>query len=101
MKKLVALNVAGRSVLLLFQQGATSEPTDLPGGRIPSHGATGVQHFAFGITREDLESWTRHLEQAGIPLESRVDWEGGAVSLFFRDQDNHAVELITPGFWSL
>jgi catechol 2,3-dioxygenase-like lactoylglutathione lyase family enzyme len=36
-EKLVALGIAGRSVLLLFKEGATGERADTPGGVIPPH----------------------------------------------------------------
>ena len=47
--RLVALSVAGRSVLLLFQRGATEVPFATPGGIVPGHGGSGVQHLAFAI----------------------------------------------------
>ena len=40
-EKLIALNVAGHNVLLLFRKGATDEPAVLPGGVIPA--ARGVR----------------------------------------------------------
>lgn len=43
--RLVALNVAGRNVLLLFKKGATEEPATLPGGVVPGHGASGRGHL--------------------------------------------------------
>lgn len=97
--RLIALGVADRQVLLLFQQGCTEEPVDLPGGRVPGHGAAGVQHLAFAITPEALQPWRERLRQAGIPVESEVTWEPGGVSVYFRDPDHHSVELLTPGFW--
>ena len=51
--RLVALDVHGESVLLLFQRGATLEPFDTPGGIVPPHGAQGVQHLAFAILLSD------------------------------------------------
>ena len=99
--RLIALDVAGKNVLLIFKSGATSEPFETPGGIIPGHGASGASHFAFSITPQDVPGWRRRLESAGVPLESTVNWPGGAQSLYFRDPDNHLVELITPGFWRI
>jgi catechol 2,3-dioxygenase-like lactoylglutathione lyase family enzyme len=99
--RLVALNVAGRSILLLFQSGATSEPITFPGGTIPAHGTTGVHHFALSIPASTVDDWRQHLQQQSVDIESEVKWDGGAMSLYFRDPDNHVVELITPGFWAL
>jgi catechol 2,3-dioxygenase-like lactoylglutathione lyase family enzyme len=97
-ERLIALEVAGRDVLLLFKKGATSEPFATPGGVIPGHGTSGVHHFAFSIRSEDYADWKGRLEAEGI-AESEVSWPGGAKSLYFRDPDQNAVELITPGFW--
>jgi catechol 2,3-dioxygenase-like lactoylglutathione lyase family enzyme len=100
-ERLVALNVAGRSVLLLFKEGATSEPFPTPGGVIPGHGGAGVSHFAFSIAPDAVPQWEAVLKAEGVAVESVVTWDGGAVSLYFRDPDAHLVELITPGFWRL
>jgi catechol 2,3-dioxygenase-like lactoylglutathione lyase family enzyme len=94
-----AFNVAKGSVLLLFLRGGTLEPVQLPGGAIPPHDGSGHLHFAFAIPAQELSAWEKRLEQAGIPIESRVHWEGGGVSLYFRDPDRHLVELATPGIW--
>ena len=56
-ERLIALDVAGRNVLLLFKEGATSEPFATPGGVIPGHGGAGANHFAFSIALEDFGPW--------------------------------------------
>lgn len=99
--RLVALDVAGRSVLLLFRRNATNEPFELPGGVIPGHGASGRSHFAFSIGAGDVDAWRRQLTDAGVAIESEVAWNGGAQSIYFRDPDGHLGELITPGFWRI
>lgn len=99
--RLIALDVAGKNVLLLFKAGATKEPAQTAGGVIPSHGAVGPSHLAFSIASEDLASCEQKLSAAGVPIESTVSWPGGAKSLYFRDPDQHLVELLTPGFWSI
>ena len=99
--RLIALDVAGRNVLLIFKRGATSEPFDTPGGTIPGHGASGTGHFAFSIALQDVASWHQRLESLGVAVESIVKWPGGAESLYFRDRDHHLVELMTPGFWRI
>jgi catechol 2,3-dioxygenase-like lactoylglutathione lyase family enzyme len=97
----VALNVAGRDVLLLFLQGATDQPLAMPGGVIPPHNGSGQNHLAFSIAAGDVEPWKGRLASKGVAVESVVIWPGGATSLYFRDPDGHLVELITPGFWSI
>lgn len=105
-ERLIALDVAGRSVLLLFEAGATATSFATPGGVLPSHGATGPSHFAFAIAAGELPAWQQHLAAAGVAVESIVTWsqvaEGStAQSLYFRDPDAHLVELLTPGFWRI
>jgi catechol 2,3-dioxygenase-like lactoylglutathione lyase family enzyme len=94
-----ALSVARGSALLLFLRGGTLEPVSIPGGIIPPHDGSGHLHFAFAIPAEDLTPWEARLRDFNIPMESRVNWQGGGVSLYFRDPDAHLVELATPGIW--
>jgi len=98
--RLVALDIAGRSVLLLFVAGETDEPFATPGGVIPPHRGVTGGHFAFGITQADFDPWAKRLAEAGIAIESTVTWPSGARSLYFRDPDDNLAELITPGFWA-
>ena len=101
-QRLLALSIGGVSVLLLFQRGATSEPLTTPGGVVPPHGGTGIQHLAFAVPDASaLESWATRLEQHGIEIESRVRWERGGESIYVRDPDGHSIELITPGLWAI
>ncbi len=87
------------SVLLLFRRGATREPVRMAEGVIPPHDGAGPLHYALAIPAESLAHWREHLALHGVAVESRVDWKGGGVSLYFRDPDDHLVELATPGLW--
>lgn len=100
-ERLIALDVAGQDVLLLFRAGATDEAFEVDGGVIPGHGASGRSHLAFSIDSDDLGPWQQRLAAEGVTVESVVDWPQGARSLYFRDPDGHLVELLTPGFWSI
>ena len=100
-QRLLALSVSGASVLLLFQRGATTEPFPTPGGTVPPHGATGMQHFAFAIRADSADDWLKHLGERDVTVESRVRWPRGGESLYVRDPDGHSVELITPGLWAI
>jgi catechol 2,3-dioxygenase-like lactoylglutathione lyase family enzyme len=100
-ERLIALDVAGRNVLLLFKEGATKEPFATSGGVIPGHAGSGVTHFAFSIASEDLADWQQRLDAEGVAVESVVNWPGGDQSVYFRDVDENLVELITPGFWRI
>ncbi|HEX2723231.1 MAG TPA: VOC family protein [Gemmatimonadaceae bacterium] len=98
--RLCALDIGGRSVLLIFKRGATAGGLTTDTGFIPPHDANGPAHFAFAIDFEVLPRWEAHLASKGIEIESRVEWERGGVSLYFRDPDGHSVELVTPGTWA-
>jgi len=87
------------TVFLLFREGGTTEPVTMAGGVIPPHGGSGDLHLAFSIRAQDLASWENRLEEEGILIESRVQWDRGGHSLYFRDPDHHLVELATPGIW--
>ncbi len=97
--RICALHVATGHVLLIFLQGGSLEPVALPGGIVPPHDSRGQQHFAFGIPAEDFDGWCSRLQSKGIAIESIVNWPLGGRSVYFRDPDQHAVELMTPGVW--
>ena len=96
--RLVAIDAGEGTVLLLFQKGTPSSVV-LPGGLVPAHDSGGPGHFAFAIDAADLQAWESRLADRGIAIESRVTWERGGLSLYFRDPDNRLVELATPGLW--
>jgi catechol 2,3-dioxygenase-like lactoylglutathione lyase family enzyme len=100
-ERFCALSVAGHQVLLLFRKGGSTEPAVIPGGIIPPHDGRGNLHLAFSILATDLEHWEKRLKENGIPVESKVHWPRGGQSLYFRDPDNHLVEFVTPGCWSI
>jgi catechol 2,3-dioxygenase-like lactoylglutathione lyase family enzyme len=100
-ERLCAFSVADKQLLLIFRSGCTWEPVSTPGGLIPPHEASGQLHFAFAISKEDFATWEKHLIAQGIPIESKVNWPTGGQSLYFRDPDNHLVELATPGIWEV
>jgi len=96
-----AYSVGGRSVLLLFKRGASNRVTQLPQGKLGPHDGSGQLHLAFSISVEDLPAWEKLLVERGIPIETRIRWPRGGTSIYFRDPDNHSVELATPGVWSI
>jgi catechol 2,3-dioxygenase-like lactoylglutathione lyase family enzyme len=98
-ERLVAIDAGECTVLLLFQRGASAEPVQLPGGVVPPHDAGGPGHLAFAIDKTDIAAWEARLAELGIPVESRVTWERGGFSIYFRDPDNRSVELASPGIW--
>ena len=97
-ERLVAIDAGEGTVLLLFQKGAASS-VELPGGLVPAHDSGGAGHFAFAIDPAHAAAWEARLAELGIAIESRVTWERGGLSLYFRDPDHRLVELATPGVW--
>ncbi len=99
--RFTAFNVGDRNVLLLFKRGATLETVTLPGGTIPPHDGAGPIHVAFSIGADELPVWEKRLEGHGIAIEARTAWPRGGHSIYFRDPDNHLLELVTPGVWAI
>jgi len=99
--RLTAYDVGGRSILLVFQRGASIETARLPGGIIPGHDGFGPLHFAFAIAADELPVWKDRLAQRGVQIEGQVEWPRGGKSIYFRDPDGHLVELATPGLWPI
>jgi catechol 2,3-dioxygenase-like lactoylglutathione lyase family enzyme len=99
--RLVAMDIARTSVLLLFLRGATETAQIASGGVVPPHGARGAQHVAFAIARDALTEWETQLRKHGVEIESRVRWPRGGESLYVRDPDGHSIELLTPGLWEI
>jgi len=96
-----ALSVAGKQVLLLFKKGASLQPHQAWGGVIPAHDGAGNLHMAFSIAAAKIDAWETWLAQNHVAIESKVEWQEGGRSLYFRDPDNHAIELATPGTWAI
>jgi catechol 2,3-dioxygenase-like lactoylglutathione lyase family enzyme len=98
------LRIPGRQALILFPRTANPQPvSNSPiaiDGTIPPHGASGRMHVAFSIRAEELELWRARLSERGVNIEGVVRWKRGGTSVYFRDPDEHLVELITPGLWS-
>jgi catechol 2,3-dioxygenase-like lactoylglutathione lyase family enzyme len=97
--RLVAFDVAARSVLLVFQAGSTEDDVVDARGRIPGHDGGGRPHLALSIAAEDLDAWRKHLAERGVEIVGEYRWPRGGASLYFRDPDDALVELATPGLW--
>ena len=93
--RLTALGVAGQQVLLICRRGAS---TALARG---AHDTTGRQHIAFAVAAADLPAWERRLVDTGVTVEYVREWPRGGRSVYFRDPDDHLIELASPGVWSI
>ena len=100
-KRGCGLAVAGSQVFLLFQKGLSAQPVTTDEGVIPGHDGSGRLHMAFSITRSSVDEWRSWLEANGVEIESTVNWHLGGTSLYFRDPDDHVIELATPGTWTI
>jgi catechol 2,3-dioxygenase-like lactoylglutathione lyase family enzyme len=100
-ERFCAYPVDNRQVLLLFEQGGSLLPVETAGGVIPPHGGSGEYHLAFSCAPEELPKWEDHLAAVNVPIESRVHWDRGGDSLYFRDPDGHLLEIATPGIWPI
>jgi catechol 2,3-dioxygenase-like lactoylglutathione lyase family enzyme len=100
-ERLCALAVDGKQVLLLFRKRGSVNSVEIPGGTIPGHDGSGEMHVAFSIALSQFEEWRERLQEQNVAIESTVRWPRGGQSLYFRDLDNHLIELSTPGVWSI
>jgi catechol 2,3-dioxygenase-like lactoylglutathione lyase family enzyme len=99
--RLVSLHAGEASVLLLFRRGATVSGMNTSSGWIPPHDGQGPVHLAFAVATEALGAWELRLQEHGVAIESRVRWDRGGQSIYFRDPAGHSVELATPGTWAV
>ena len=88
-ERITALRVAPGQVLLIAKRGASAKPFPVP------HDARGPQHVAFGVPPDQLGAWRERLQGHGIDIERSCRWPKGGESLYFRDPDNHSIELKT------
>lgn len=99
-ERMAGMAIPGGGILLLFTRGGSIQPSKTPGGTIPPHDGRGTQHLAFAVPLAEIEAWATHLPAMGVPLESRVTQSFGGTSLYFRDPDDHSVEVAAPGLWA-
>lgn len=85
---------AGNSVLLCFVSQATKHDA-----KLPAHHGSGNLHFAFETTTEQYALWKDKIRKAGIIIEQEAEWGGNLKSFYFRDPDNHLVEIVMEGIW--
>jgi catechol 2,3-dioxygenase-like lactoylglutathione lyase family enzyme len=97
--RLVAFEIAQRSVLLVFQAGATEDNVVDARGIIPGHEGRGRLHLAFSVGADHLDAWRKRLSESGVDILGEYRWPRGGVSLYLRDPDGALVELATPGLW--
>ena len=91
--RLWSMHVHDRQILLLCKKGASANMERT------AHDGDGRLHLAFAIPAEELHAWESWLARHGVAIEDKVTWERGGCSLYFRDPDQHILEVATPGVW--
>src|SRR3954453_17897722 len=72
-----------RELLVLYEE---------PGAR-PSHGHTGLFHFALLVPeRRDLAAWLAHAARGGVTLTGLSDHDVSE-AIYLRDPDHHGIEI--------
>ena len=87
---LVASDVGGGTLIGLHQHGTAAPPERFSEYRV------GLDHVAFGCAdRDELEKWSRRLDELGISHGEIEDAAYGS-GLAFRDPDGIALEFFAP-----
>jgi len=84
----------GDDVLLCFVSEDTKKLASLP-----AHYGEGYMHLAFECDKEAYAEWKQLVKDQGIKIEHTEDWGDGQESFYFRDPDNHLLEVVMPGLW--
>lgn len=85
---------AGSSILLCFLKETTLRDETLP-----PHGGEGQIHLAFEVEKENYESLKKEIASKGIEIAHEHSWPGGFKSFYFRDPDEHLLEIVQAGMW--
>lgn len=65
----------------------------------PPHYGSGRLHFAFEVAPENYEAAKAFIKSRGIAIEHEESWAGGFWSFYFRDPDEHCLEVVQTGMW--
>lgn len=84
----------GPSMLLCFNPEATRNET-----RFPAHHATGPQHLAFEVPKEEYIKWKEKIIGKGIAITHEHSWNKEVESFYFCDPDQNVLEIVPSGMW--
>lgn len=85
---------AGSSVLLCFLPEASKI-----GETLPPHSGSGQLHLAFEVSPERYEDQKTIIKNLGIEIEHEHEWPNELKSFYFRDPDQHLLEIVMTGMW--
>jgi catechol 2,3-dioxygenase-like lactoylglutathione lyase family enzyme len=86
----------GSSVLLFFNAEATKADD-----KLPPHYASGKMHFAIEVSQQDYNKVKSTLENKGVAIEHEHKWRDNVHSFYFRDPDDHLLEIVPEGMWDI
>jgi catechol 2,3-dioxygenase-like lactoylglutathione lyase family enzyme len=85
---------AGCSVLLCFIAESAAKSV-----KLPPHFGSGNLHLAFEVDKGLYDATKAQIRSTGIPIEQEFNWGKGFLSFYFRDPDNHLLEVVMEGMW--
>jgi catechol-2,3-dioxygenase len=85
---------AGSSVLLIFNPDDSKTKISPP-----PHFASGPQHFAFEVEKNDYESSKSEIRTKGIEIIDTLVWKNGSESFYFKDPEGNILEIVPVGTW--
>jgi catechol 2,3-dioxygenase-like lactoylglutathione lyase family enzyme len=85
---------AGESVLLCFDPEVSKHK-----GNLPAHFGHGQLHLAFEVEKSGYADLKKSVQEKGIEIEQEFDWGKGYLSFYFRDPDQHLLEVVMEGMW--
>jgi catechol 2,3-dioxygenase-like lactoylglutathione lyase family enzyme len=83
------------AMLLIFDPALASRP----GRPVPSHGARGPGHIAFGVEAAEFDACADRLRRLGVEFEQEIDRGDGGRALYVRDPAGNSVELMDGDPW--
>ncbi len=91
----------GEQMLLVFDPGATTNPSPSSPLPVPPHGATGAGHVCFRASASEIAEWRDRLSARGVEIEADFEWPHGGRSIYFRDPAGNSLEFAEPRIWGL
>jgi catechol 2,3-dioxygenase-like lactoylglutathione lyase family enzyme len=85
---------SGNNVLLCFNPEASKIKTTPP-----PHYATGPQHIAFEVKANEYKDWKDRIRSHDLEIIDEITWKNDLLSFYFKDPDDHVLEILQEGVW--